>query len=175
MENLKRVLLELGEKIKADYIALLRADDRVASGNLTGSVRVNVEETEDNVILWFELADYWEQIEDGRLPTQNGGDGALKIAIAKWIDDKGIVPEQRQDSLGRLYTPSYDQLAFLIARNIHRNGYIGGDKATGLGYLWEATTENSKNYIEKINDAAMRDFYEEYGEEIMERLRKIRI
>lgn len=57
----------------------------------------------------------------GRGPTRGTGrvpGGSLREVIRKWIDDKRIQP--RPTDTGRETTK--DQLAFLIARKIHREG-----------------------------------------------------
>lgn len=54
-----------------------------------------------------------EQLERGRGPTRGGSQGPpLVQIIRKWIDDKGIIARNA----------TKDQLAFLIARQIHERG-----------------------------------------------------
>jgi hypothetical protein len=71
--------------------------------------------------------DYIQYLQNGRAPTKNGGNGAVKRAIRQWIDDKGIIP----DGISK------DSLAFLIARRIHQEGSTiyqagGSDLISGI-------------------------------------------
>ena len=92
-----------------------------ASGKLDDSIE-DVMVTSDGFVSGSVRAlSYWYYTNYGRGPTVNGssGKGVVKAAIRQWIDDKGIVP--RDAANGRKVTK--DELAFLIARKIHRQGY----------------------------------------------------
>ena len=78
-----------------------------ASGRLAASVEVRPTDKGGQVV----ANKYIEQLVYGRGPTQKQGQGELRAAIRRWIDDKGINSDIPKDSL-----------AFLIARKIHREG-----------------------------------------------------
>lgn len=95
-----------------------------ASGKLAKSIRYEVT---NGTVLSFYGNDYIQYLENGRGPTKNGGNGAVKRAIRQWIDDKGIIP----DGISK------DSLAFLIARRIHQEGSTiyqagGSDLVSGI-------------------------------------------
>ncbi len=80
-----------------------------ASGKLEKSIRFEVQ----GATLTVFGEDYIWYLQNGRKPTQGGGDGSLKRKIRQWIDDKGITPK---DNISK------DSLAFLITRKIHEEG-----------------------------------------------------
>jgi hypothetical protein len=95
-----------------------------ASGKLAKSIRFEVT---NGTVLSIYGNDYIQYLQNGRGPTKNGGNGAVKRAIRQWIDDKGIIP----DGISK------DSLAFLIARRIHQEGSTiyqagGSDLISGI-------------------------------------------
>ena len=92
-----------------------------ASGKLDDSIE-DVMVTSDGFVSGSVRAlSYWYYTNYGRGPTVRGssGKGVVREKVSQWIDDKGIVP--RDAANGRKVTK--DELAFLIARKIHREGY----------------------------------------------------
>jgi hypothetical protein len=99
----------------------LSAKNINASGKLDDSIE-DVMVTSDGFVSGSVRAlSYWYYTNYGRGPTVRGssGKGVVRERIRQWIDDKGIVP--RDAANGRKVTK--DELAFLIARKIHREGY----------------------------------------------------
>ena len=99
----------------------LSAKNINASGKLDDSIE-DVMVTSDGFVSGSVRAlSYWYYTNYGRGPTVRGssGKGVVRERIRQWIDDKGIVP--RDAANGRKVTK--DELAFLIARKIHRQGY----------------------------------------------------
>ena len=92
-----------------------------ASGKLDDSIE-DIMVTSDGFVSGSVRAlSYWYYTNYGRGPTVRGssGKGVVREKVRQWIDDKGIVP--RDAANGRKVTK--DELAFLIARKIHRQGY----------------------------------------------------
>jgi hypothetical protein len=127
-----KIVQDFATKLQNDLSASVKSSGISASGNLAKSFRY---ELNPNKLRLFAAA-YAGAAEVGRKPTVNGGNGALKQQIRRWIDEKGIVP--KPDANGRAV--SKDSLAFLISRKIHREGtalYNGVDsygrsKPTGI-------------------------------------------
>jgi hypothetical protein len=123
---------DFADKLKADLSASVDRSGITASGNLAKSFRYELQP--DRLRLWG--ASYTETAEVGRRPTSNAGDGALRRAIRRWIDQKGINPKPSAN--GR--PVSKESLAFMIARKIHKQGtrlysgtdYYGRNKPTGI-------------------------------------------
>ena len=122
----------------------------------------------DDITVYMLLSDYWFEIEYGRKPTVNDGDGNLQIKIAEWIRQKNIQPHP--DANGKL--PTQKQLAYLITRKIHNEGYQGGDKDTGKGYLQSVLDGLAPYYIDKMSDALQKDIDEEVEIEVNKILRE---
>ena len=96
------------------------------------------------------MEEYWKAIEDGRGPTKNDGNGELRRAILEWIRIKPVIPRPINGKL-----PTEAQLAFLISRKIHREGYEGRQPL-------KRTIERLRDEIyEDIQEAIEKDLNEE--------------
>lgn len=118
-----------------------------ASGKLVNSFRTEVKIGEDTYEVGINLEDYWYYVNNGRGPTKGGGNGSLQAKIEEWIKVKRIVPHvgtiKTGKQTGKKYLPTVKQLAFLITRKIHREGYKGTHffddaKADSMAYFQES-------------------------------------
>jgi hypothetical protein len=119
LEFLKGIALDTQKQVKAK----LASNGNVASGKLKNSIVIGVvyDKPNDRFSMGLSMLKYGKFIQYGRKPTTStSGPGAVQKAIRKWIDDKGIQP--RPGKNGK--TPTKDQLAYLIARQIHEKGFI---------------------------------------------------
>lgn len=107
--TLKALFEREGEQIVGDLRASLDANKVNASGRLRASIRAEASENR----LLITAAGYALTAEDGRGPTRQNGDGAVRRNIEKWLSQKGI-------PLWQGYTRK--QQAFVIARKIHKEG-----------------------------------------------------
>jgi hypothetical protein len=105
----KQILSEFGEAVVSDLRESIALSGIRASGNLEQSIRYELSETALTVF----GASYAFAAEFGRGPTKQPG-GDLRAAIRRWIDDKGIQPNDI----------SKDSLAYLITRKIHNEGTL---------------------------------------------------
>ena len=100
-----------------------------ASGTLVNSFRTEVKSGDDSYEVGINLEDYWYYVNNGRGPTKSGGNGGLYEKIKEWIKVKRIVPHvgtiKTGKQAGKQYLPTVEQLAYLITRKIHREGYQG--------------------------------------------------
>ena len=120
-----------------------------ASGKLDDSIE-DVMVTSDGFVSGSVRAlSYWYYTNYGRGPTVNGssGKGVVREKVRQWIDDKGIVP--RDAANGRKVTK--DELAFLIARKIHRQGY------EAKLYISEVEEQVLPEISDKIEQALFKD------------------
>lgn len=91
-----------------------------ASGKLNDSLEDIIVDSDGFVSGSVEALSYWYYQNYGRGPTKaSSGSGQVRKSIRQWIDDKGISPKKAAN--GREVTK--DELAFLIARKIHREGF----------------------------------------------------
>lgn len=130
------------EQLKADLIQAYDNKGMRASGRWADALEVVQSE---NKVTLFGL-DYSRQLEEGRKPTTNSGNGALYDAILQWIDDKNISAKLNNEI-------TKTQLAFLITRKIHREGWDRKGFG-GVELISEVVTE------ERINS-----IIEKYGQE----------
>jgi hypothetical protein len=90
------------------------ADEGInASSTLSNTADVEVQLNGDKLLISLNLEPYWRYVEYGRRP----GKFPPIDAIRNWIKVKPVVPDARTGKV-----PSEDQLAFLIARKISREG-----------------------------------------------------
>lgn len=111
--NTAAALEAFGDEVKTRLENEILERDHVVSGNLFNNIRTRVEITEDNIILWLEIADYFKYLEEGIEPAgkyKNPGWKAYPF-IRQWVIDKPVIPYSTN---GR--TPSVDSLAYLITR-----------------------------------------------------------
>lgn len=116
-------LYDIGKKLADLYRLEIEKAGAVATGNLK-NFNYDVKLDQDTLKLVFTLPEYYYYIESGRKPTKRGEGGVLVKAIYEWIQDKGITPKPITRKNGRKYQPTQKQLAYAIAKTIHREGYF---------------------------------------------------
>lgn len=117
LTNLERELNEYVRIFKQKYKENLEDSGRKASGNLLGSIVLNIVSFGTTLKVQLNVADYYWYVENGR----NGGKFPPMDKIMQWIDDKGIEPYPSSNGV----LPTQRQLAFLIGRKIAREGFKG--------------------------------------------------
>lgn len=147
-DHLKEVLERYAIALRNEYKQNLKNNDRVASGNLLNTVEYEVKDKNGTYTVSLKLQDYWKWIESGRPPTTGGGNGDLRAAILKWIEVKPVLP--RPDKNGKL--PTNPQLAYLISRKIHMEGYEGTHD------LRKATDDTWDRFVYEIYEAIDKDW-----------------
>lgn len=143
-------LAELGERLKADYVAILERNGKRASGGLVDSVEAQVSVNGSVFQLTIYAAEYWKWIEAGRKP----GTMPPISAIEQWINVKPIVPDNRT---GRVPTPK--QLAFMISRSI-------GEKGIKPLPAFEQTIQKNNKTINKMTASISELAGEQIGSEM---------
>lgn len=161
-ENLIECLEYWGERIAAEYKDTLQREGINASHKLSDSVKCLPVDVNGNIYeVSLQLEEYWKAIEDGRAPTKNSGNGELRRAILEWIRVKPVIPRPMEN--GKL--PTEEQLAFLISRKIHREGYKGRQP------LQRTIDELRDDILADIKEAVEKDL----SEEVIVMLRTIEI
>lgn len=146
------------EALRLDLIAKYNELGMKASGEWERQLEYVVEVTERNVKAVFIGLDYTEYLTKGRPKGGTYVDGAMRIAIRQWIDDKGITP---YDNISK------DQLAFLIARKISEEGteYFkqgGTDLIDGV-----ITTKRIRDIVEAYSRSLLTDFEFELNNDLI--------
>lgn len=117
VDNITQAVRICMELFRDEMVNQLATQNINASGKLSASAEDIVLDSQGFVSGSVRANSYWFYRNFGRGPTQNtSGKGELKKKIRQWIDDKGIVPN------GKI---TKDELAFLVTRKIHREGYEG--------------------------------------------------
>ena len=104
---------QLANGIVEQYRKVLADEGINASSTLSNTADVVVELNGDMVVISLQLEEYWKYVEFGRRPGKMPPIDNIK----DWIKVKPIIPDARTGKI-----PSAEQLAFLIARKIGREG-----------------------------------------------------
>jgi len=112
IRNTKDQLNELGKDIVAKYIEELLKADKKVSGQLINSLRYEVLETINDVMLKIYSAEYFDVVDKGR---RAGAKPPPVRAIIPWVEARGI----------KFKNSSVEGTAFVIARSIGIKGIKG--------------------------------------------------
>lgn len=151
---MEKVLNDFAELMVDGYRERLASEGINASGSLSDSVTAKIEHNGTEYEVSLMLNEYWKYIEGGRLPTKNDGDGQLRRNILQWIKTKPVLPKPFNGKL-----PTEEQLAYLISRKIHTEGYEG--------------KEPLKKTFEVVEDMLKEDLLNAFSEDIIEDIEKI--
>lgn len=168
--HLRAVLENFAVYFQNKLQANLMSDGSNASGNLVNSFKTEVKIGDESYEVGINLADYWYWVNNGRGPTKAGGSGQLLEKIKNWIKVKKIVPHvgviKTGRQKGKQYLPTIDQLAYLITRKIHREGYEGT-------HFFDRAKADSTEYFQQSIDLAIREDIETWVFGQVELLRSI--
>lgn len=111
--NVIQFLNDFGKELADKYKRNLVNDDAVDSGKLINSIRYIFNKNNTSFEISMEMAEYWKYVENGR----KSGKFPPISAIREWVKVKRVIPRPYNGKL-----PTENQLAFLIARSISKNG-----------------------------------------------------
>ena len=154
-QRLANVLEEFGNAIANQYKQNLLDSGRNASGKLYNSIHSQVKVNNMTYDVELEMQEYWKWIENGRPPTRTTtpSNPPLRELILEWIRVKPVLPTPINGKL-----PTEEELAYLITRKIHREGFDGKPDLSNA--LESAETE----WKQKIEDAIDADVIESLDE-----------
>ena len=143
-QRVAETLDEMGKAIGEAYKKNLTDSNRNASGKLYNSIHSQV--TVNNMTYDVELMmeEYWKWLENGRPPTHTStpSNPPLRERILEWIRVKPVLPRPIDGKL-----PTEEELAYLITRKIHREGFEGKPD------LSDALDSVESEWEQKISDA----------------------
>lgn len=148
-KNVEKALNDYMVEVQRLYKDKLIADNKKATGNLINSIKIKIMVDGWNYIGALELADYWKYVEYGSKPHF-----PPISAILKWVKDKPVIPRPMNG-----ITPTQQQLSFLIARKISRDGIKAGNQlrntiegvnASFMPILEDALAKDIKEYLGRI-------------------------
>ena len=138
------------EEVLREYEAyLLEASKRNMPSyyELRNNIKFNLQVGDNFYEIVFAAPQYWKWAEDGRRP----GKMPPVSAIADWVTRRKIVPYSNKN--GKL--PTTNQLAFVIAKKIGRDG------TTGIHFLEKSIDEQKSYWDNKISEAISNDIIAE--------------
>lgn len=105
----------------------------------------SVEPEYDEKHLTIFASPYISVLIDGRPPTRSGartGSPTLQQIIRKWIDEKSIIPREKNGVV-----PTLDQLSWAISKSIHTKGDLLYQRGGGANVFDTIITENRLNNV----------------------------
>lgn len=154
------ILNEYGAEVVSELTDNIERDGKVATGNLSSSIRFQVKLVGKQYVFELFMADYWKFVDKGRRP----GKPPPRLAILKWLTAKRIgsfvTGKGKNKSVGKksiLATNLQAQksLAYLIGRSIAKHGTKGSGfytKAFAPGH-----SGDTANLEEALSEALQRD------------------
>ena len=143
-ERTTKILEEYSKAVLDEYIRILQAKKKPASGELVNTASFSVMVNGTQFICYLNLAEHWKYVEKGR---KAGGKFPPLEKIKEWIQIKPVKPYALKN--GKI--PTLDQLAYLIGRSIAKLGI------KPLPAVEMAKTKTLPKYIEKIKVAILQD------------------
>ena len=111
--NVIKFLNDFGNELADKYQRNLVNDDAIDTSKLLNSIRYIFKNNNTSFEISMEMAEYWKYVENGR----KSGKFPPISAIREWVKVKPVMPRPYNGKL-----PTENQLAFLIARSISKNG-----------------------------------------------------
>lgn len=115
--RLKSALRKIGNMYVAELKNRLAADGKVVTGDLQKSIKSNVV---DNAVV-ITANSYLGVVDAGKKPTTKNPSRAMVSRVARWMQYKGIKP----NNFVSLSDRGYRKAAFGIAKSINRKGFKG--------------------------------------------------
>ena len=141
--EIKDLLNDFGKQLVTDIQKSLKSKQKDQSLNSRLSTSIKPETTFESGGITFKLKmnDYWDAVNSGRSETRNSGDGALRRNLINWIKTRKLKVEISKRKTAKAttlknkkikkvykkqtYETAVENLAFVIARKIHKDGYEG--------------------------------------------------
>jgi hypothetical protein len=120
-DGVTRIIQNWGNELIKQLQNNLLKNKSNASSSLSQSITPEITQPATGYNLSIMMQDYWFYVENGRKPTQGGGNGQLYKNIYEWIQNKA-------DIQSKIISKSPDRiaatksLAYVITRKIHREG-----------------------------------------------------
>lgn len=145
VDKIEDLLTEFGKQLVIDTQKSLKSKQRDSSLNSRLSTSIKPQTTYESGKIVFRLTmnDYWDAVNSGRDPTSKGGDGALRRNLIRWIKTRKLkveISKRKEEKAKTLknkkvkksykkqtYDQAVENLAFVIARKIHKEGYEGNN------------------------------------------------
>lgn len=145
VDKIEDLLTEFGKQLVIDTQKSLKSKQRDSSLNSRLSTSIKPQTTYESGKIVFKLTmnDYWDAVNSGRDPTSKGGDGALRRNLIRWIKTRKLkveISKRKEEKAKTLknkkvkksykkqtYDQAVENLAFVIARKIHKDGYEGNN------------------------------------------------
>lgn len=122
-----------------------------SSGKLYKTIDYTITSKSDSYLVTINLEEYWKYIEKGR---RAGAKMPPVSAIENWIKVRKILPRPVALKSGKQRVPTVQQLAYVIARSIARNGIAPRP------FMRESIEDTLNDFSSKLTAAVREDVLE---------------
>lgn len=119
-----------------------------SSGKLYKTIDYTITSKSDSYLVIIDLEEYWKYIEKGR---RAGAKMPPLSAIENWIKVRKIIPRPVALKSGKQRVPTIQQLAYVIARSISRNGIAPRP------FMSESINQTIEDFKSKLSAAVRED------------------
>ena len=142
--QITKVLSDFGKNTVLDLDKSLMSKVSKGGGynpRLRALIKWKFTPAKDKIVMAISMPEYGLAVDGGRRPTEKNGTGELKKNLISWIKRKGLkidISENKKNKAKTLKNKKVrkaykqitrdkkiEQVAFLIARKIHKDGYKG--------------------------------------------------
>lgn len=153
-EHVKQALTDYGAAVVELYKKNLIQSDHLATEQLVNNVSYHLTTETYTIAVDISLMEYFKYVEWDTRPHFPPID-----AIKNWLHVRNIVPQPRtgirhtktKGDVKFTYTPTENQLAYLIGRRIAENG------TTGSHDLENAVEQVNRDFLQRLEDAVTAD------------------
>ena len=170
-KNIDNVLKKIGEEIIAGFQDEIRSAGKVSSGRLLNSFNADVDD--GNLIITSDV-DYAGAVDEGRGPSRNSNNGALKTSLEQWIKGKGLTIRSFGTKRGGRFIKRTDNavkgVAYIMAKKIHEGGY--GEKFGVVEFSSKTMNRMIDTITQQLGEEYFNYIRESIEENIINRLRE---
>lgn len=142
MSKVEDILVEFGIKLEQDLQdSLYKAVNRPRPGRkstvlqprLSGKIKsLPIIHKGDLTTYILQMPEYGKALDKGRRKTKETTDGTMRAKIEDWVMRRGLAKDEKPEKGAKpskmskaTFEKKVKQIAFLIARKIHKHGYEG--------------------------------------------------
>lgn len=140
---------DIARELADEYKRLLQNKNKIATGTLY-NFTYEAEFRDGHFLVYFNLPNYWKYVEEGR----KAGKMPPIESIKQWIQVKPLIPQP--DKYGKI--PTNDQLAYLVARKIGRDGIPATHSLQEAIYNNEPLIDD---FLSEFTGAIYKDIFDE--------------
>mgnify|MGYP000937490193 CR=1 FL=1 len=149
--NLEKALKDITYRLQREARVNLSKAKKKDTGRLSKSLRVRKKRSGKSYTFVLEGLSYGNQVDQGRGPSRNGGNGSLWFEMLGWVSRNRYRLKGKRGQFGSLKDYQINGLAYIIAQKIHKRGYIG------INFLESAINSTQRFFNSKLKESIDKD------------------